>query len=95
MLRTAIVRSAGAAAAVRRTAAVCTRRLASSSSPRAVGVATGAAAFRSLRAGAGGVAVRYYSAGGDGLKKEEVEGRIMALLQNFDKVGSLAPWAAR
>ncbi|KAJ6780240.1 hypothetical protein PWT90_10946 [Aphanocladium album] len=31
------------------------------------------------------VPVRMYSAGG-GLKKEEVEGRIMSLLQGFDKV---------
>lgn len=31
------------------------------------------------------IAVRMYSAAG-GLKKEEVEGRIMSLLQGFDKV---------
>ena len=32
-----------------------------------------------------GMAVRWYSAGG-ALNKEEVEGRIMNLLQGFDKV---------
>ena len=35
-------------------------------------------------------AVRFYSAGG-ALNKEEVEGRIMSLLQGFDKV-SLSNW---
>ena len=35
-------------------------------------------------------AVRMYSAGG-ALKKEEVEGRIMSLLQGFDKVSLPAP----
>lgn len=34
--------------------------------------------------------VRMYSAAG-GLKKEEVEGRIMSLLQGFDKVRPLLP----
>jgi NADH dehydrogenase (ubiquinone) 1 alpha/beta subcomplex 1 len=35
------------------------------------------------------LAVRMYSAGGS-LKKEEVEGRIMSLLQGFDKVNDAA-----
>ena len=34
-------------------------------------------------------AVRFYSAAA-GLKKEEVEGRIMSLLQGFDKVSEIA-----
>ncbi|KAM0411322.1 hypothetical protein ACHAPD_009525 [Fusarium lateritium] len=37
-------------------------------------------------------AVRFYSAGG-ALNKEEVEGRIMSLLQGFDKIKSSAHFA--
>jgi len=78
MLRTALIRSAGVARRTLRPSSVATiRRLAAPSVPSAV------PSF-ALRA-AGWAAVRSYSSG-SGLKKEEVEGRIMALLHNFDKV---------
>ncbi|EJP71022.1 Acyl carrier protein, mitochondrial [Beauveria bassiana] len=48
-------------------------------------VAPRVAAPITLRAAQSFVPVRMYSAGG-GLKKEDVEGRIMSLLQGFDKV---------
>ncbi|KAI1499262.1 acyl carrier protein-like protein [Biscogniauxia marginata] len=79
MFRTALIRTAvaasriSAAAATRPTAA---RRL--STVPR-VGVTPFAPVAQRL------AAVRMYSAA-SGLKKEEVEGRIMGLLQGFDKV---------
>ncbi|ATY64809.1 NADH:ubiquinone oxidoreductase 9.6kD subunit [Cordyceps militaris CM01] len=70
MFRTAAFRSVARAAAVRQTTLA----------PRF------AAPVVALRAAAQSfVPVRMYSAGG-GLKKEEVEGRIMSLLQGFDKV---------
>ncbi|KGQ09439.1 Acyl carrier protein [Beauveria bassiana D1-5] len=47
-------------------------------------VAPRVAAPMTLRAAQSFVPVRMYSAGG-GLKKEDVEGRIMSLLQGFDK----------
>ncbi|KAM3514107.1 hypothetical protein MY11210_002208 [Beauveria gryllotalpidicola] len=75
MFRTAAIRSVTRAAfapAVRRTALVA------SAAPRM-------AAPMTLRAAQSFVPVRMYSAGG-GLKKEDVEGRIMSLLQGFDKV---------
>lgn len=82
MLRTAALRSLAQMAArpVARHAAVALRRraaVASAAVPR-VQIAPRAAAW---------TAVRCYASGG-GLKKEEVEGRIMALLQGFDKVRS-------
>src|SRR3569833_820390 len=78
MLRTALIRSAGVARRTLRPRSVAAiRRLAAPSVPSAV------PSF-ALRA-AGWAAVRSYSSG-SGLKKEEVEGRIMALLHNFDKV---------
>ncbi|XWW99857.1 hypothetical protein V2A60_007871 [Cordyceps javanica] len=73
MFRTAAIRSVARAAfapAVRRTTLVAVPRV---------------AAPVALRAAQSFVPVRMYSAGG-GLKKEEVEGRIMSLLQGFDKV---------
>lgn len=76
MFRTAVLRtSASAVRAVARPVAI--RR-------------TAAAAFAAPRAAAplrvqSFMGVRMYSAGG-GLNKEEVEGRIMSLLQGFDKV---------
>ncbi|KAM3451555.1 hypothetical protein MY3296_005220 [Beauveria thailandica] len=48
-------------------------------------VAPRVAAPMTLRTAQSLVPVRMYSAGG-GLKKEDVEGRIMSLLQGFDKV---------
>lgn len=74
MFRTTVMRSVARAAfapAVRRTTLVAVPRI-SAAAP----VALRAQSF---------VPVRMYSAGG-GLKKEEVEGRIMSLLQGFDKV---------
>lgn len=74
MFRTAVLRSVAARAAF---AAPALRRTALVAAPRVVApMALRAAQF---------VPVRMYSAGG-GLKKEEVEGRIMSLLQGFDKV---------
>ncbi|TPX12555.1 uncharacterized protein E0L32_000732 [Thyridium curvatum] len=80
MFRTAALRSVAQMAArpVARHAAVALRRraaVAAAAAPR-VQIAPRAAAW---------TAVRCYASGG-GLKKEEVEGRIMALLQGFDKV---------
>ena len=79
MFRTSALRSASraAVAAALRPAARSTSMFAAAA-PRAVAapVAVRAQSF---------VPVRMYSAGG-GLKKEEVEGRIMSLLQGFDKV---------
>ncbi|KAL7803657.1 acyl carrier protein [Trichoderma aethiopicum] len=80
MFRTAVLRtSASAVRAVARPVAI--RR-------------TAAAAFAAPRAAAplrvqSVMGVRMYSAGG-GLNKEEVEGRIMSLLQGFDKVNDAA-----
>ncbi len=73
MFRTAVLRSVAARAAF----APAVRRTTLVAAPRVVApMALRAAQF---------VPVRMYSAGG-GLKKEEVEGRIMSLLQGFDKV---------
>ncbi|KAF9874343.1 acyl carrier protein [Colletotrichum karsti] len=76
MFRTAVLRSAAAATRAIRPA-VQSAPLARSSlvAPRAV----------FARAAPKAVAVRFYSAA-TGLNKDEVEGRIFALLQGFDKV---------
>ncbi|KAL7945016.1 acyl carrier protein [Trichoderma barbatum] len=75
MFRTAILRtSASAVRVVARPVAI--RRTALIAAPRAVAAPV---RVQSL------MGVRMYSAGG-GLHKEEVEGRIMSLLQGFDKV---------
>lgn len=72
MFRTAAIRSVA-----RATFAPAVRRTALVAAPRvATPMVLRAQSF---------VPVRMYSAGG-GLKKEEVEGRIMSLLQGFDKV---------
>ncbi|KAF1736985.1 Acyl carrier protein, mitochondrial [Beauveria bassiana] len=55
-------------------------------------VAPRVAAPITLRAAQSFVPVRMYSAGG-GLKKEDVEGRIMSLLQGFDKIKPTAHFA--
>ncbi len=86
MLRTAFLRSAGAArAAVCQVSRDAARRLPVLPS-RAVGIQPLAA-----RA-AGWTSVRCYSSAG-ALKKEEVEGRIVTLLQGFYKV-SASPLAS-
>lgn len=78
MFRTAILRtSASAVRAVARPAAI--RRTALMAAPRAVAAPVRVQSLMGLR---------MYSAGGS-LNKEEVEGRILSLLQGFDKVGSL------
>ncbi|KAJ9145380.1 hypothetical protein NKR23_g5264 [Pleurostoma richardsiae] len=81
MFRSAILRSAAAAVVARSSAAIArplsagivARRLAFA--PRAITVPR-VAAWNSIRC----------YASGSGLKKEEVEGRIMSLLAGFDKV---------
>ncbi|KAL7904603.1 acyl carrier protein [Trichoderma velutinum] len=76
MFRTAVLRtSASAVRAVARPVAI-RRTAALVAAPRAVAAPV---RIQSL------MGVRMYSAGG-GLNKEEVEGRIMSLLQGFDKV---------
>ncbi|KAH6609126.1 acyl carrier [Trichoderma cornu-damae] len=82
MFRTAILRTSASAfrAAVARPAVI--RRTALMAAPRAAAAAA-PVRVQSL------VGVRMYSAGG-GLNKEEVEGRIMSLLQGFDKVNDAA-----
>lgn len=79
MFRSAILRSSASAvrAAVRPATSNVVRRTTLLAAPRVA-----VPRVQSL------VAVRMYSAGA-GLKKEEVEGRIMSLLQGFDKVGGL------
>ncbi|KAL3295637.1 acyl carrier protein [Colletotrichum asianum] len=81
MFRTAVLRSAAAASRVIRPAVQQSAPLARSSlvAPRA--------AF--ARAAPKAVSVRFYSAA-TGLNKDEVEGRIFALLQGFDKVNDPA-----
>ncbi|OAA81958.1 NADH:ubiquinone oxidoreductase 9.6kD subunit [Akanthomyces lecanii RCEF 1005] len=80
MFRTAVLRSVAARAAF----APAVRRTTLVAAPRVVApMALRAAQF---------VPVRMYSAGG-GLKKEEVEGRIMSLLQGFDKIKPAAHFA--
>lgn len=79
MFRTNLLRSAMLAA--RPVAALPARRFASSIAMRPVAAVARASAPRVA------FGVRSYSAGG-GLQKEEVEGRIMSLLQGFDKVSS-------
>ncbi|KAL6887959.1 acyl carrier protein [Trichoderma evansii] len=80
MFRTAILRTSASAvrAAVARPAVI--RRTALMAAPRAVAVPV---RVQSL------MGVRMYSAGGS-LNKEEVEGRILSLLQGFDKVNDAA-----
>ncbi|KAL7897196.1 acyl carrier protein [Trichoderma sp. SZMC 28014] len=80
MFRTAILRTSASAvrAAVARPAAI--RRTALMAAPRAVAAPV---RVQSL------MGVRMYSAGGS-LNKEEVEGRILSLLQGFDKVNDAA-----
>lgn len=77
MFRTAILRTSASAvrAAVARPAAI--RRTALMAAPRAVAAPVRVQSLMGLR---------MYSAGGS-LNKEEVEGRILSLLQGFDKVG--------
>ncbi|KAK1254780.1 hypothetical protein MKX08_008775 [Trichoderma sp. CBMAI-0020] len=79
MFRTAILRTSASAvrAAVARPAIRTTALMAA---PRAVAAPV---RVQSL------MGVRMYSAGG-GLNKEEVEGRILSLLQGFDKVNDTA-----
>lgn len=79
MFRTTALRSASRAAA-----AAALRPVARSTSMFAAAAPRAVAAPVAVRAQSF-VPVRMYSAGG-GLKKEEVEGRIMSLLQGFDKV---------
>ncbi|KAM0477806.1 hypothetical protein ACHAPX_005572 [Trichoderma viride] len=76
MFRTAILRTSASAvrAAVARPAAIRTTAL--MAAPRAVAAPVRVQSI---------VGVRMYSAGGS-LNKEEVEGRILSLLQGFDKV---------
>lgn len=77
MFRTAVLRtSVSAVRAVARPVAI-RRTAALAAAPRAIAAPV---RVQSL------MGVRMYSAGG-GLHKEEVEGRIMSLLQGFDKVG--------
>jgi NADH dehydrogenase (ubiquinone) 1 alpha/beta subcomplex 1 len=79
MFRTAVLRSASAArAAIRPAASLAVRRVAVA--PRAAAVMPKIQSFQS---------VRMYSAGG-ALNKEEVEGRIISLLQGFDKVNDVS-----
>lgn len=78
MLRTAFIRTAQVAA--RPVVALPARRFASSVAMRPA--VARVAAPRAI------MGVRNYSAGGS-LQKEEVEGRIMSLLQGFDKVSFL------
>ncbi|KAL6876851.1 acyl carrier protein [Trichoderma novae-zelandiae] len=81
MFRTAVLRtSASAVRAVARPVAIRRTAAFAAAAPRAV-----AAPLRVQSA----MGVRMYSAGG-GLNKEEVEGRIMSLLQGFDKVNDAA-----
>lgn len=78
MLRSAIFRSSLAArSAIRPATANSARRIAAVAFPRS------AAAFAPRAAAWSGV--RCFASAG-GLNKEEVEGRIKALLQGFDKV---------
>ncbi|RFU77984.1 acyl carrier [Trichoderma arundinaceum] len=81
MFRTAVLRTSASAvrAAVARPAVI--RRTALMAAPRAAAAAP--VRVQSL------MGVRMYSAGGS-LNKEEVEGRIMSLLQGFDKVNDAA-----
>ena len=82
MFRTALLRTAKAAVA--RPAALPARRFVSSVAMRPV--VSRAVPARAV------VGARWYSAGG-GLQKEEVEGRVMSLLQGFDKVSFFwSPW---
>ncbi|OAA73706.1 NADH:ubiquinone oxidoreductase 9.6kD subunit [Cordyceps fumosorosea ARSEF 2679] len=76
MFRTAAIRSVTRAALAPPAAAVVRRTALVAAAPRVVALRATQSCF---------VPVRMYSAGG-GLKKEEVEGRIMTLLQGFDKV---------
>ncbi|KAM0460049.1 hypothetical protein ACHAPV_000301 [Trichoderma viride] len=79
MFRTAILRtSASAVRAAARPAAI--RRTALMAAPRAVAAPVRVQSLMGLR---------MYSAGGS-LNKEEVEGRILSLLQGFDKVNDTA-----
>ncbi|KPM37252.1 hypothetical protein AK830_g9332 [Neonectria ditissima] len=77
MFRSAVLRSASAAARAALRPAAVAQRTAFAAAPRAV-----LPKIQSFQA------VRMYSAGGS-LNKEEVEGRIMSLLQGFDKVNDV------
>ncbi|KAK7423819.1 mitochondrial acyl carrier protein [Neonectria magnoliae] len=78
MFRSAVLRSASAAARAALRPAVAQRTVfAAAAAPRAV-----LPKIQSFQA------VRMYSAGG-ALNKEEVEGRIISLLQGFDKVNDI------
>ncbi|KAM5372087.1 hypothetical protein ACJZ2D_007620 [Fusarium nematophilum] len=79
MFRTAVLRSASQAA--RAVARPAMRRSAVLAAPRVSAVAV--PKIQSFQG------VRFYSAGG-ALNKEEVEGRIISLLQGFDKVNDVA-----
>ncbi|KFH45623.1 Acyl carrier protein-like protein [Hapsidospora chrysogenum ATCC 11550] len=84
MFRAALLRSARAAAATARPATMTARGRTLITAARPVRVSAVAAPRVQ--------AVRMYSAGG-ALKKEEVEGRIMSLLQGFDKIKPTAHFA--
>ncbi|KAI1485920.1 acyl carrier protein [Biscogniauxia mediterranea] len=84
MFRTALLRTVGAAAS-RATSATARPAVAR----RVVSAAIPSARFAPAAAAQRLGAVRMYSAA-SGLKKEEVEGRIMSLLSGFDKVNDPA-----
>lgn len=76
MFRSALLRTAPALRSVAARPAASSARFISVAAYRPVVMAPSRSSI---------LAVRYYSAGGS-LNKEEVEGRIMSLLQGFDKV---------
>jgi NADH dehydrogenase (ubiquinone) 1 alpha/beta subcomplex 1, acyl-carrier protein len=78
MFRTAILRTSASVARVALRPAA-RRTMIAAASPRIGAASAVIPKLQTLRA------VRLYSAGGS-LNKEEVEGRIMSLLQGFDKV---------
>jgi hypothetical protein len=82
MLRNALFRSAPRAAIAAARPVVCRRTLVTAAAKPTV--AAMVPRLHSLRV----AGVRMYSAGG-ALNKEEVEGRIISLLEGFDKVSSL------
>jgi hypothetical protein len=88
MFRTAVLRSALAARTALRPATSTIKTSLAARSRTAL--APFGAAVAAPRA-PGFSAVRFYSAGGDGLVQAEVEGRIMSLLQGFDKVCTYVP----
>ncbi|CAI4211696.1 unnamed protein product [Parascedosporium putredinis] len=78
MFRSALLRTAPALRSVAARPAASSARFISVAAYRPVVMAPSRSSI---------LAVRYYSAGGS-LNKEEVEGRIMSLLQGFDKVNN-------